>query len=63
MNKDMTIENVERTVYGAIVRMARDIERCAMARDSAKLRTYYEGMSLEMRLLDALEEMMATDEE
>ena len=54
MNKDMTIENVERTVYGAIVRMARD---------SAKLRTYYEGMSLEMRLLDALEAMMATEEE
>ena len=63
MKREDTVGNVERTIYGAIVRMARDIERCAMARDSAKLRTYYEGMSLEMRLLDALEAMMATEEE
>lgn len=63
MKREDTVGNMERVTYRVIARMARDIERCAMARDSAKLRTFYEGMSLEMRLLDALEAMMATEEE
>lgn len=63
MNRDTTIENVERTVYGAIVRMAREMEHYAMRREGAKLRTIFDGMKLEMRLLDALEAMMATEED
>ncbi len=62
MTKDTTVDNVERTIYGALVRMARDMERSAMHRDSARVRTIFNGMKLEMRLLDAPEEMMGMEE-
>ncbi len=61
MNGRKTQEDIEREIYGTIARFARDIERCAMARDEHRLGVYYDGLGLEMRLLATVRAMSAVE--
>lgn len=63
MNGRKTQEDIEREIYGTIARLARNIERCAMARDEQRLYMYYDRLELEMRLLATVRAMSAVDVE
>lgn len=61
MNGRKTQEDLERELYGTIARLARNIERCAMARDEQRLGLYYDRLGLEMRLLATVRAMSAVE--
>ena len=45
-------DDLIREIMGAVARLSSDMERCAMEENIEKLKAYYDGVSLEMRLLD-----------
>lgn len=61
MNGRKTTDDLEREAYGTIARFAKEIERCAMARDEHRLGVYYDGLGLEMRLLATVRAMGAVE--